>query len=787
MGKVINNVLILVVLIFSVTIVYGNNIKYPYQDKGLSVEDRVNDLLSRMTLDEKINQLSMKDLRQLHFNDKGEVKVESLEKLFNGQSVGCIASPFIEHEKIAKLSAAADKYLRKNTRLGIPAIQIAECLHGQLALGTTIFPQAISEGSTWNPELIHAMGEIIAKEASSSGVDQALSPLFDLAVDPRYGRVEECYGEDAFLVSEMGKAYVTGVQGEPEITKNHIPENHLICTAKHFVAYSMPQAGINLGPAVVGERDLRSLYLMPFEKAVKEANVYSIMPGYQEVDGVPVHANKWLLNDILRGEWGFNGYIFSDYEAIKMLQDFHHIASDKKEAAIQAINAGVDLEAPFPYAYEELKELVENGELEKRLVDAAVKHILTVKFKAGLFDKTYIVPKDRENRIHTKKAVSLALKIAEESIVLLKNQNQLLPLDRTKLKSIAVIGPNADQVQFGDYSVTKSNEYGITLLDGIKQIAEPEVKVNYVKGCGITDLDKKGFAEAIEVAKKSDVVVIAIGGTSIILSGVGWEGEKMDQYNTCGEGYDRSTLTPPGVQSDLIRAICATGKPVILVMIHGRSYSIPWEKENIPAIVEAWYPGEQGGTAISNILFGKVNPSGKLPVTVPKNVGHIPVSAAHKPSARGYYHKRGTPEKPGRDYVFSSPDPLFCFGYGLSYTKFEYSNLKMENKEIYQGQAIRLSLEIKNTGKFTGKEVVQLYLNDKVSSVTTPVKELKGFKKIELKPGESKSVEFEIDYDALSLWNQQMKKVVEPGEFEIMIGSSSEDIRLKDNFTVIDN
>jgi len=786
MRKKICKGLILYILLSYVTIVNGSNIDYPYQDTRLSVKERVDDLLSRMTIDEKILQLSMKSLKQLKIDENGEITEESLKKLFKGQSIGCLESPFVEHEKIARLSAAADKYLRENTRLGIPAIQIGECLHGQLAVGTTIFPQAISEGSTWNPGLIHTMGEIIAKEASSSGVDQALSPLFDLAIDPRYGRVEECYGEDPFLVSEMGKAFVTGVQGDPKITKYHIPKNHLMCTAKHFVAYSIPQAGINIAPSVVGERDLRSLYLEPFEKVVKEANIYSLMPGYQEVDGVPVHANKWLLKDILRGEWGFKGYIFSDYTAIEMLHSFHYTASSKKEAAMQAISAGVDLEAPSQYAYGELKELIKNGELEESVVDSAVNHVLTAKFKAGLFDNIYTVPKNRSSIIHTKKNIAHALKIAEESIILLKNQNKLLPLDRSKLKSIAVIGPNADQVQFGDYSATKSNDYGITLLEGIKQIAEPKVKVNYAKGCGITNLDKSGFSKAVEVAKKSDVVVLAIGGTSIIYSGIGWGNDKNQNIgNTCGEGYDRSTLTPPGVQTDLIRAICATGKPVILVMIHGRSYSIPWEKKNIPSIIEAWYPGEQGGTAIANILFGKVNPSGKLPVTVPVNVGHIPNTATYKPSARGFYHKSGTPDNPGRDYVFSSPEPLFCFGYGLSYTQFKYSNLKIENKEIHPGQTINLSLEIKNIGKVTGKEVVQLYLNDKYSSVTTPVKVLKGFSKIELKPEESKKVEFKVNYDELSLWNQQMEKVVEPGEFEVMIGSSSEDIRLKDNFTVV--
>ena len=759
--------------------------KEVYKDKNIPVEQRVDDLLKRMTIDDKIDQLSMKSLNQLKLDENGEVTAESLEKLFGGKSIGCLESPFVEHEKIARFSEAADKYLREKTRLGIPAIQIAECLHGQMALGATIFPQAIGQGSTWNPELVHRMGEIIATEASEAGVDQALSPLFDLARDPRYGRVEECYGEDAYLVSQMGVAFVTGMQGDPAITKTQIPENHVMCTAKHFVAYGVPQSGINIAPAMVGERDLRSLHFPPFEAAVKEANIYGIMPGYHEVDGVPVHASRWLLTDILRGEWGFEGYVFSDYTAINMLQNFHHTAGTKKETARQALTAGVDLEAPAQYAYGELKALVESGEMDEKVVDIAVRRILLAKFKAGMFDKPFSVSKKRAEKIHTPEYIQHARTMAEESIVLLKNKDKLLPLDKSKIKSIAVIGPNANQVQFGDYSVTKSNDYGITVLDGIKQVAGENVQINYVRGCGITDLDKSGFDKAVAAAQKSDVVVLVIGGTSIIYSGIGWGNDKLDKHNTCGEGLDRTTLDPPGVQPELIRAIQATGKPIVLVMIHGRPYSIPWEKEHISAIVEAWYPGEQGGLAVADVLFGNVNPSGKLPVSVPRSVGHVPTVYDHKSSGRGYYHHRGTPEKPGRDYVFSTPDPLFCFGHGLSYTDFEYANLKIVNKNIKAGMPVKLSVEVKNSGQKTGKEVVQLYLRDKVSSVTTPVQKLKGFKKIFLQPGETKNVDFEIEFEELSLWNAEMKKVVEPGGFEIQIGSSCEDIRLKGKFSVI--
>ena len=773
-----------IMVLFSGEWVFSQKYEYPFQDPGSPVELRVDDLLSRMTLREKVSQLTMKQLSKLQLDKKGETESGSLESLFGGQSIGCMETPFIDHGTISEYSEAADHYLQTETRLGIPAIQTAECLHGVMVLGTTIFPQAIAQGSTWDPDLVYKMAQIIAREATLAGIDQCLSPLFDLARDPRYGRVEECYGEDPYLVSQMGLAFVSGLQGKPELTRKGIPEGKVMCTAKHFTAYSIPQAGINLAPAVIGERDLRSLHLRPFEVAVKKANVYSVMPGYHEIDGIPVHASSWLLTDILRKEWGFEGYVFSDYGAIRMLEDFHHVSGSRQQTAYQAFTAGVDLEAPQEYAYGKLYELVENGALEEESLDVSVKRVLRAKFQAGLFDRPYHVPPDRAGRIHTPEYVAHARKMAEESVILLKNSGQLLPLDKNKIRSLAVIGPNADQVQFGDYTVTKSNDFGVTVLDGIRQIAGDDIRINYARGCGITDLDKSGFDEAIEAAEKSDVVVMVIGGTSIIYSGIGWGEDQPDKYNTCGEGHDRTTLDPPGLQPELIRAVHATGKPIVLVLVNGRPYSIPWEKENIPAILEAWYPGEQGGLAVADILFGQVNPSGKLTVSIPQSPGHIPTVYDHKPSGTGYYKRPGSPEKPGRDYVFSSPAPLYPFGFGLSYTRFEYSDLRLENAEIKQGEPIRLSVEISNTGDVRGKEVVQLYINDKVSSVSTPSKMLKGFKKIELEPGESGRIDFTVDFEELSLWNRAMKRVVEPGDFEIMIGSSSEDIRLRQFVTV---
>lgn len=743
-----------------------------YKDASAPVEARVDDLLARMTLQEKVDQMCMVGLRD----------VASTKRMY-----GTCDSPFESVENIARISQDARRQSLDSTRLGIPAIQVAECLHGLLAYGATIFPQAIAQGSTWNPDLIEEMASAIAEEATAAGVDQALSPLFDLIRDARYGRNEECYSEDPYLTGKMGVAFVTGMQGSPEITKDRIPDGKIMCTAKHFAAYSIPWAGMNLAPASVGERELRSLHLVPFEMAVKEGNVYALMPSYNEIDGIPAHASHFLLTDVLRDEWNFPGYTFSDYGSGSHLYNFHKVAADNREAALMAVNAGLDVEAARPDIYSQLVSLVKDGKVNEELIDRAVRRILTAKFKAGLFEKRPVDPEKAKSKLRTTGHVELARKIAEESIVLLKNDSSILPLDKSGIKSIAVIGPNADQVQYGDYSYTRDNKSGVTILEGIKELLGNGVKVNYAKGCGITSLDKSGFDEAVKVAENSDVAVVVLGETSVILSGLGWgqgpgEDESQDPFTT-GEGYDLTDINPLGVQRELVQAIHATGTPVVLVLVHGRPWSIDWEKENIPAILEAWYPGEKGGNAVANILFGEVNPSGRLNCTFPQSVGHIPVFYNHKPSAKGINREPGTPEKPGRDYVFSSPDPLFSFGHGLSYTQFSYSDMQVKD-DVDGKDTIEACVTVTNTGDRKGKEVVQLYVNDKVSSVTTPVMELKGFEKIELDSGESKTVKFRLSLKNLGLWNSRMEYVTEPGEFEIMIGKSSDDIQCRKTVNV---
>ena len=745
-----------------------------YLDPKASVSERVNDLLNRMTLEEKVDQMNMSGLSD----------VVSSPRMW-----GVCESQFVGIDSLARLSARCKQAAREKTRLGIPPIQVAECLHGLLAYGATIFPQAIAQGSTWNPALIREMGEAIAREASAVGVDQALSPLFDLIHDARYGRCEECFSEDPYLVGQMGKAFVMGMQGDLQQSLPVMKSGKVMCTAKHFAAYSIPNAGLNLSPNPIGERDLRTYFLSPFEVAVREAGIASVMPSYGEIDGIPAHGSEFLLRRVLRQEWQFQGYVFSDYGGLPFMGDMlHRMTNDKAEMAVRGINAGVDLEAARPDVYAHLAEYVRDGRIDEALVDSVVRCILRAKFRAGVFEKPLPDASRLGNYVHTPAHVNLARRIAEESVVLLKNDGGLLPLNREALRRIAVVGPNANQVEYGDYSCTRDNATGVTLLRGIRELVGSGVEVRYAAGCGIASLDRDGFEEALEAVRQSDVAVVALGESSSILSGIGWGRgpgeEESDQPFVDGEGCDVTDINPFGVQRELLQAICATGTPVVLVLIHihGRPWSIDWEKAHVPAILEAWYPGEQGGTALARILFGEVDPSGRLNCSFPQSVGHIPCFYNNKPSAYGFYHMPGTPEKPGRDYVFSSPDPLFCFGHGLSYTTFEYADMRVANK-VFGHEALTVSVLIKNTGSRKGKETVQLYVRDLAASVTTPVMALRRFEKIELSPGESRRVVFSIPYTELGLWNPAMQYVVEPGDFELLIGRSCQDIRCKETVT----
>ena len=731
-----------------------------YLDSTLSVEARVRDLLGRMTIEEKVRQMSQRMIDK--FLKNGRVSTKAVRDCFRGMSVGCLQDPRIDPRGSAEAVNAVQKYLVEGTRLGIPALVISECLHGHLSGGATVFPQAIGLASTWNPALVGCMAEATAKEARAVGVAQALAPDLDLARDPRWGRVEETYGEDPYLVSRMAVAYIKAMQGQGPA----IDREHLICTPKHYAAHGSPEAGVNLAPVAGGLRELRTAYLPPFKAAVCEAGALSVMPAYSEYDGIPASASRLLLTQILREEWGFQGYVFSDYGAIGMLHTFHKTARSPEEAGKQALEAGLDLEAPEDYGFgDRLLGLVAKGGVSVDLIDRAVARILRVKFLSGLFENPYADADAAPRIVNCPAHRKLARRIAQESIILLKNENNLLPLDRT-IRRIAVVGPNADLAQFGDYSMTKPD--AVTPVQGVREAVSRGTEVVHAPGCGMYGRCRDGFAQAVRAAGESDVAIVVIGGASSVMAGVGWGSD--ERVATCGEGFDRTDLTPPGVQEELVRAVFETGTPTVVVMVHGRPYSIAWMAEHIPAIVEAWYPGEEGGNALADVLFGKVNPSGRLPVSVPRSVGHVPAFYNHKPSARGCYHKPGTPDSPGRDYVFSAPTPLFEFGHGLSYTKFRYTNLRVSPRRVLPAGRVSVSVDVRNAGKVAGKEVVQLYVSDVVSSVTTPVRALKRFEKIGLKPGEKKTVSFVLTPDDLALLDQNMNWVVEPGTFEVMAG-----------------
>lgn len=736
-----------------------------YKDPAQSIEARVKDLLSRMTLQEKVAQ--MQDISLKDFSFENAVVPQKMDKHLKGLSYGCFEGMGLTAEEFGKSIDQLQRYLQKNTRLGIPMITTSEALHGCVKGGATIYPHAIAQGSTFNPSLVYKMTQAITKELKAQGTSQVLSPVLDLARELRWGRVEETYGEDPYLSSRMGVAFVKGFS-----------ENNIICTPKHFVAHGSPRGGLNLASVAGGERELRSIYLKPFEAVIKEASPLSIMNAYSAYDAIPLASSKFLLTQILRNELGFKGYVYSDWASVEMLHNFQYTAKNPADAALQAVKAGLDMEI-WSDCFSSLDSLVLSGALPQHYIDTAVSRILRAKFWAGLFENPYPNLKDLKTAMHSKESVDLALELARESIVLLKNENATLPLNPDRLKRIAVIGPNADKVQFGDYSWTNDNKYGITPLQGIRAITGSRAVLNYAKGCDTYSQNKEGFKAAVDAIKKSDIGLVFVGSS-------GASPGYPELNATSGEGYDLSDLVLPGVQEDLIKALKATGKPVIVVLVSGKPFAIPWIKNNIPAVIQQWYPGEQGGNAIAEVLFGKVNPSGKLNVSFPQSVGHLPVFYNYYPSDKGYYNKRGTIEKPGKDYVFSSPDPLWAFGTGLSYTNFSYESASLSKTVFNPGETCKVEVVVKNTGKVPGKEVVQLYVRDLVSSVATPVKELKRFEKVLINPGESARVQFDLPIKELALFNEKMEKVVEPGEFELQIGTASDQIKIVKKIIVTD-
>jgi beta-glucosidase len=775
-----------------------------YLDSSAPVDLRVKDLLKRMTLEEKIAQLQsvwpyrinilaqLQSVRihhgktareklmqlqsvELHHMDKGEFPVEKLRSTIN-KGIGGVArlsgALGVKPGEGAKVANDIQRFLKEETRLGIPAIVHEECLTGFMAMGATVFPQAIGLASTWDPELVRNVASVIRRQMRASGVHQGLAPVLDVAMDTRWGRVEETYGEDPYLVASMGVAYVQGLQGEDLKTG-------VIATLKHFAAHGFPEGGRNCAPVHVSPRELREIFLFPFEAAIKVGGALSLMSAYHDIDGIPCTSSKTLLTDILRNEWGFQGFVVSDYFAIRMLESFHYTASDAKEAAVQAINAGIDIELPHIDCYgKPLLEATKEGLVSEDVLDNAVSSVLRVKFLLGLFENPYVDLELAKKQFDSEEDRALALKAARESMVLLKNDG-ILPLSK-EIKSIAVIGPNADSKRnlHGDYSLTSHldvvkspSEYEavfregvvktVSILEGIRNRIPKGLVINYALGCDIDGGSRGGFKEALEAASKSDVIIAVVG-----------EKSGMFGAGVSGEGCDRTSLKLPGVQEELVKELCNTGKPLVLVLVNGRPLSLGWMVEKCSAILEAWYPGEEGGNAVADVLFGYYNPSGKLPISFPRDVGQVPLNYNRKLSSF-------------RKYLQMDAKPLFPFGHGLSYTSFEYSSLEIEPKEIGATGHVKISFKIKNVGDRAGDEVAQLYVSDIVASVSRPLMELKGFKRVSLEPGETREIEFTLFAEQLAFYDKHMKLVVEPGVFEVMVGSSSEDIRLEGSFEII--
>jgi beta-glucosidase len=733
-----------------------------YRNPQLPAEQRVADLLGRMTIEEKVAQLRTSFSAIIHLLDEeGNFDPEKAKKR-EKEDLGIPPRKRRGPKEMAEFNNAIQKYFLENTSLGIPLMTVGEALHGHMAAGGTIFPQAIGLASTWDVELVEQVYTVAAAEMRARGVVQALTPVLGLAREPRWGRTEETYGEDPYLVSRMGVASVRGLQGRGPI----IDQQHVIATPKHYAAHSQPEAGTNSAPGNYSERTIRETFLVPFKAAVTEAGAKSIMASYNEIDGIPAHANKWLLQDVLCQEWGFRGFVTSDGGGIGQLANLHHVAADRAEAAKMALEAGIDFELDSCFA-ETLAQQVKESKIAETTLDRAAARVLRVKFEMGLFEDPYADPDHAERSVNCAEHRQLALKAAHKAIVLLKNEGRLLPLKRAGLKSIAVIGPNAADVHLGGYSAEPAHK--VSILEGIQNKVGDGIEIAYAEGCKITtgvqgweswyvdevplsdpEEDTPRIAEAVRVAQAADVAIVVVGGNE----------------STCREAWhenhlgDRDSLDLLGRQDDLVQAVVETGTPTVVVLINGRPLTINAIAEHVPAILEGWYLGQETGTAVADVLFGDVNPGGKLPITFPRSVGQLPAYYYQKPSGK-------------RGYLLADKEPLFPFGHGLSYTTFAYDNLQVSPLKIGVGGHAVVSVEVTNTGGVIGDEVVQLYIRDQISSVTRPVKELKGFERITLEPGETRTVTFTITPEELSFLDAHMARVVEPGLFDIMVGSSS--------------
>lgn len=751
-----------------------------------SISKRVANLLGQMTLDEKLAQLRaywMFDLQTQGEFDPQKMATSLKDGI--GQITRVAGSSTLDPLSAARTANTLQRFLVEKTRLGIPAIVHEECCAGAMVLGGTTYPEMIGLASTFQPDLAEKMTSAIRKQLRAIGAQQGLAPVLDVSRDLRWGRVEETFGEDPTLVSHFGMAYIRGLQGD------NLAEG-VMATGKHFVGHSLSHGGLNCGPVTLGPREMWDTFLMPFQAAIRDANLASIMNAYPQLDGEVVAASRRILTDLLRTTLGFDGLVVSDYEAIPMIHNYHNAAADKSAAGRMALNAGIDVELPSVDCYgDPLKAALEAGEIDMELLDTAVCRHLQKKFETGLFENPYVNEGQVLEVFETTAQRTLARELAQKTMVLLKNDG-LLPLPKT-LKTLAIIGPNADATrnQLGDYSYASVVEFMsskppensafvvldqanleehsvrvITPLNGIRRAVSAETKILYAKGCDNLDPSASGFAEAFQVAEQADAVILVLGDRS-----------GMTPDCTTGETRDSVDLRLPGVQEELARAVISTGKPVVVVLVNGRPYAMPWLHERANAILEAWLPGEEGGAAIADALFGDFNPGGKLPVSVPRHVGQLPIFYNYKPSGR-YSNWYG-------DYVSEKTSPLYPFGHGLSYTSFTYSNLSVSREQATGGEIIDVSLDLCNSGPVAGDEVVQLYICDRYASSPRPVQELKGYQRLTLQPGETRKLTFHLPVDQLAFYDENLDLILEPGQIDLMLGSSSGDIRLRGGFEIV--
>jgi beta-glucosidase len=768
----------LLFILFIYPIAYSQNYKNP----SLSVMERTQDLLSRMTLEEKVGQLLCPLGWPMYKKESNHVTCsDEFKNAIDHQHTGMLWATFradpwtrktlkngLTPRLAAETANALQHYAIEKTRLGIPVFLAEEAPHGHMAIGTTVFPTGIGLASTWSPALLEKVGNVIATEIRIQGAHISYGPVLDLVRDPRWSRVEETFGEDPVLAAQLGSAMEKGFGG------GNIENQYcVISTLKHFLAYGISEGGQNGNISAIGPRDLEQNFLPPF-KAVIDAGALSVMTSYNSIDGIPSTANKYLLSDILRDQWNFRGIVVSDLASIEGLHGSHYVAETIEDAATMSLSAGVDIDLGGK-AFPKLLDAVNKDDIDEALIDTAVARVLRLKFKMGLFEHPYVDPDQAEKTVRTPQHIAVARKAAQESVVLLENKNNLLPLNK-HIGKIAVIGPNANNRynMLGDYTAPQEDSNIKTVLDGIRSKL-PAKKIEYVKGCAIRDTSNVQVDQAVAAAKRSDAVVVVVGGSSArdfkteyLETGAAVAQEESISDIDAGEGYDRATLTLLGKQMDLLKALRKTGKPLIVVYIQGRPLKMNWAAQNADALICAWYPGQEGGNAVADVIFGDYNPAGRLPISIPRHEGQIPV----------YYNKKNPTT---HNYVEMPATPLYSFGYGLSFSTFKYENLEVNKTGDHD---FDVSFSVQNTGSYDGEEVVQLYIRDEFASVVQPIKQLKHFKRLFLQKGEKKSVTFHLSNNDLSIVNREFRQVVEPGTFMLMIGAASDDIRLKAQFMI---